>query len=71
MTKTPATSTIQNNILLQAQQYVLNLYNQHHNPKLAYHSYAQMNAVVEMLQQIAAQTKRTPKTTEIALIAAY
>ncbi|MEM8525359.1 MAG: Pycsar system effector family protein [Bacteroidota bacterium] len=71
MTKTPTTSTVQNNILLQAQQYVLNLYNQHHNPKLAYHSYAKMNAVVEMLKQIAAQTKRTPKTTEIALLTAY
>lgn len=72
MTKTPITSTnTQNPILLQAQQYVLNLYNQHHNPKLAYHSYAQMNAIVEMLKKIAAQTKRTPKTTEIALLTAY
>jgi len=72
MTNTPATSaTTQNNTLLQAQQYVLNLYNQHHNPKLAHHNYAQMNAVVEMLKKIAAQTKRTPKTTEIALLTTY
>ncbi|MEL6719562.1 MAG: Pycsar system effector family protein [Bacteroidota bacterium] len=72
MTNAPATSTTtQNNILLQTQQFVLNLYNQHHNPKLAYHSYAQMNAVVEMLKKIASQTKRSPKTTEVALIATY
>jgi len=62
---------LQNKVLLQAQQFVLNLYNQKHNAALVYHNYAQMSAIAENIKQLARHTKRTSKTTEVALLAAY
>ncbi|MEM9886014.1 MAG: Pycsar system effector family protein [Bacteroidota bacterium] len=68
---TPNPIPLQSNILLQAQQYALNVFNRKHKTALVYHSYAQMRAIVEEVQHLAGQNKRNVKSAEVALLAAY
>ncbi|MEM0994528.1 MAG: Pycsar system effector family protein [Bacteroidota bacterium] len=65
------TSYSPSNLILQAQQYTLNIYNRQHKTALVYHSYGQMNAIVAEVKHLAAQAKAKPQMTEVALLAAY
>lgn len=57
-------------IVQQARQHILKLFNQKHDSRLVYHNYAQTAAILEQVQKLEKAMKVADEVVEIALLAA-